>query len=159
MRWVIESPVGISYYESMLRAVAVGQRILLAMALGIISIDLQGNAAPTFGPALKNGEVNIAGLTEISGLATSRNNANVLWTHNDSGHPAVVYAIDTFGRLLGRYNVPGNVDTEDIAIGPGPVTNVSYLYVGDIGDNNSTRSNLKIYQIPEPAVYARQYAN
>jgi hypothetical protein len=159
MRWVIESPVGISYYWSMLRAVAVGQRVLLAMALGIISSDLQGNAAPTFGPALTNGEVNIAGLTEISGVAASRNNANVLWTHNDSGHPAVVYAIDTFGRLLGKFNLPGNTDNEDIAIGPGPVTNVSYLYVGDTGDNTSSRSNIRIYQIPEPVVYGRQFTN
>ena len=91
MRWVIESPVRISYYESMLRAVAVGQRILLAMALGLISSDLPGNAAPIFGPVLTNGEVSIAGLTEVSGVAASRNNANVLWAPNDSGHPAVVH--------------------------------------------------------------------
>jgi hypothetical protein len=142
----------------MLRAAA-GQRVLLAMALGVISSESRGNAAPTFGPALTNGEVNIAGLTEASGVAASRNNANVLWTHNDSGNPAVIYAIDTFGRLLGKYNLPGNVDNEDIAIGPGPVTNVSYIYVGDIGDNTATRANIKIYQIPEPAVYGRQYTN
>jgi hypothetical protein len=143
----------------MLRAVAVGQRILLAMALGLISSALPGPAAPTFGPALTNGEVSIAGLTEVSGVAASRNNANVLWTHNDSGHPAVVYAIDTFGRLLGKFNLAGNTDNEDIAVGPGPVTNVSYLYVGDIGDNASSRSNIRIYQIPEPVVYGRQFTN
>lgn len=129
------------------------------MALGLISSDLQGNAAPTYGSALTNGEVNIAGLTEVSGVAASRNNANVLWTHNDSGHPAVVYAIDTFGRLLGKFNLAGNTDNEDIAVGPGPVTNVSYLYVGDIGDNTSSRSNIRIYQIPEPVVYGRQFTN
>jgi hypothetical protein len=138
---------------------AVGGRVLVTMAFAVFMSDVQGNAAPTFGAALTNGEVNIAGLTEASGVAASRNNSNVLWTHNDSGHPAVVYAIDTFGRSLGIYNVPGNVDTEDIAIGPGPVTNVSYIYVGDIGDNTATRANIKIYQIPEPAVYARQFSN
>src|SRR5206468_1902068 len=47
----------------------------------------------------------------------------------------------------------------DIAIGPGPVTNVLYLYIGDIGDNGLTRAHIKIYQIPEPAVYAQQYTN
>jgi hypothetical protein len=118
-----------------------------------------GSAAPTFGPAMTNGQVNIAGLTEVSGVAASRNNANVLWTHNDSGHPAVAYAIDTFGRLLGKFNLAGNTDNEDIAIGPGPVTNVSYLYVGDIGDNTFSRSNIRIYQIPEPVVYGRQFTN
>src|SRR6266516_3617698 len=118
----------------MFRAVAVGRRVLLVIALGVISIELRGDAAPTFGGALTNGEVNIVGLTETSGVVASRNNANVLWTENDSGHPAVAHAIDTFGRLLGKYNLPGNTDNEDIAIGPGPVTNVSYLYVADIGD-------------------------
>lgn len=147
------------YYTLMLCAVAVGRRVVLAIALAVMTKGMSGRAAPTFGTALTNGVVNIAGLTEASGVAASRNNANVLWTHNDSGHPALVYAIDTFGRLLATYSLPGNTDNEDIAIGPGPVTNVSYLYVADIGDNNSSRSNIKIYQIPEPAVYARQFTN
>src|SRR5437588_4962467 len=92
-------------------------------------------ASPSFANAVTNGTVNIAGLTEASGVAASRNNANVLWTHNDSGHPAEVFAIDTQGRLLGTYSIPGNTDNEDISIGPGPVSNVLYLYIGDIGDN------------------------
>jgi len=117
-------------------------------------------AGPTFANAVTNGTVDIAGLTEASGVVASHNNGNVLWTHNDSGHPAQVFAVDTQGRLLGTYAIPGNTDNEDIAIGPGPVPNVSYLYVGDIGDNSSTRTNgIKIYQIPEPFVYERQYTN
>ena len=116
-------------------------------------------AAPTFASGVTNGIVAISGLSEASGVAASRNDADVLWTHNDSGHPAVVFAIDTQGRLLGTYSIPGNTDNEDIAIGPGPVTNVSYLYIGDIGDNSAARANIKIYQIPEPAIYARQFTN
>jgi len=118
-----------------------------------------GYASPTFASGVTNGIVSISGLSEASGVAASRNNANVLWTHNDSGHPAVVLAIDTQGRLLGTYTLPGNTDNEDIAIGPGPVAGVSYLYVGDIGDNSAARSSIKIYQIPEPMIYARQYTN
>src|ERR1019366_8094022 len=57
------------------------------------------------------------------------------------------------GRNLGTYALPGNTDNEDIGIGPGPVTNVSYLYVTDIGDNNAVRTSIAIYQTPEPAVY------
>src|SRR5262245_14822208 len=110
-------------------------------------------ASPTFASAVTNGTVNIAGLAEASGVQSSRNNANVLWTHNDSGHPAQVFAIDTQGRLLGTYTTPGNTDTEDIAMGPGPVTNVIYLYLGDIGDNSAARANIKVYQMPEPAIY------
>ena len=97
---------------------------------------------------MTNGTVNIAGLTEASGVAASRNNLGVLWTENDSGNPAVAYAMDSQGRLLGTYALPGNTDNEDIGIGPGPVPNVSYLYVTDIGDNNDNRAGIKIYQAP-----------
>lgn len=103
--------------------------------------------------------VNIPLLTEASGIAASRNNPGVLWTENDSGNAAVVYAIDAQGHLLGTYALPGNTDNEDIGIGPGPVTNVSYLYVTDIGDNNANRPNVQIYQMPEPAVYFWQTNN
>src|SRR5947208_8362886 len=98
----------------------------------------QARANPTFANAVTNGTVNISGLTEASGVAASRNNLNVLWTHNDSGHPADVFALDTQGRLLGTYAIPGNTDNEDIGVGPGPIANVLYLYVADIGDNAAT---------------------
>ena len=116
-------------------------------------------SAPTFTNAVTNGIVNIPLLKEASGVAASRNNPGVLWTENDSGNAAVVYAIDSQGRNLGTYTLPGNTDNEDIGIGPGPVTNVSYLYVTDIGDNNSDRANIEIYQAPEPAVYLWQTNN
>jgi hypothetical protein len=67
--------------------------------------------------------------------------------------------LDTQGRLLGTYATPANTDCEDIGIGPGPVTNVLYLYVGDIGDNSAGRANIRVYQIPSPAVYPRQYVS
>ncbi len=132
------------------------------IALGLVAfalIPLQSFATPAFANAVTNGTVNIAGLSEASGIAASRNNAGVLWTHNDSGNPAVVFAMDTQGRLLGTYTIPGNTDNEDIAVGPGPVTNVLYLYVGDIGDNGLSRANIKVYQIPEPAIYSRDHTN
>ena len=128
--------------------------LFLTFALPQISFS-----APAFAKAVTNGIVNISNLTEASGVAASRNNPGVLWTENDSGNAAVVYAIDSQGRNLGTYTLPGNTDNEDIGIGPGPVTNVSYLYVTDIGDNNSDRANIAIYQTPEPAVYFWQTNN
>lgn len=117
------------------------------------------SAAPTFGGPVTNGIVNISKLTEASGIAASHVNPGVLWTENDSGNAAVVYALDSQGRNLGTYALPDNVDNEDIGVGPGPVTNVSYLYVADIGDNNADRANIRLYQIPEPAVYFWQTNN
>ena len=130
--------------------------VILFLAL---AVSRHCSAAPTFAKAITNGIVNIPLLTEASGIAASRNNPGVLWTENDSGNAAVVYAIDSQGRNLGTYALPGNTDNEDIGIGPGPVTNVSYLYVTDIGDNNDNRASIAIYQTPEPAVYFWQTNN
>lgn len=134
-------------------------RPLLCVILGLVTDSMQ--AAPAFANGVSAGSVSIAALTECSGHVASRNNANVFWAHNDSGDSARLFALDTQGRLLGIYNLTGasHTDYEDIAIGPGPLPNISYLYVGDIGDNNENRSNIRVYQFPEPAVYARQYTN
>lgn len=109
--------------------------------------------APAFASGVTNGTVNITALDEASGVAASRNNPGVLWSENDSGNSAVVYALSPQGRLLGTYVLPGNTDNEDVGMGPGPIGGISYLYVADIGDNSSTRSSIALYQIPEPAVY------
>lgn len=123
--------------------------------------SLRSPASPTFAAGVSQGSVLVSGLTECSGIIASRNNANVLWVHNDSGNSARLFALDPQGRRLGTYTLTGatHIDYEDIAIGPGPLPNVSYLYVGDIGDNGASRSNIRVYQIPEPAVHARQYTN
>ncbi len=127
----------------------------------LLSITTGVSAAPAFSSGTSTGNASFSALDECSGMVASRNNAGVLWIHNDSGDPARIFAINTQGRYLGTYSLPGatHVDYEDISIGPGPLTNVSYLYVGDIGDNNESRGNIRIYQIPEPAVYARQHTN
>jgi hypothetical protein len=135
-------------------------RAILWLILGFM-LPLAIHADPTFTSGTSQGTISIAGLIESSGIAASRNNDSVLWTHNDSGDTARIFAVDTQGRLLGIYTLPGaaNVDYEDIAMGPGPVANVLYIYIGDIGDNAESRANIKIYQIPEPAVYQQQYLN
>jgi len=90
-------------------------------------------------------------LDESSGLAASRANPGVVWTHNDSG-PPLVYAFDTGGRARGVWRVAGArlYDWEDIALGPGPEAGRSYLYVADIGDNRRGRGEVTIYRFPEP---------
>lgn len=91
-------------------------------------------------------------LLEISGVAASRVNPGVLYIHNDSGNSAQVYLTDANGNNRGTLNFTtiGNRDWEDIAVGPGPVAGKSYLYIGDIGDNDSKYSSVFIYRIPEP---------
>ena len=91
---------------------------------------------------------------ESSGLAASRLNPGLLWTHNDSGDGPNLYAFDAEGRRRGVWRVSGAraVDWEDMAAGPGPEPGRHYLYVGDIGDNRRARAHVSVYRVPEPQV-------
>ena len=92
-------------------------------------------------------------LDEVSGVVASRVHQPNLWVHNDSGGEPAVTLIAPDGASLGTYTLDGatNVDWEDIAIGPGPQPDTSYLYVADIGDNASARDPVVVYRVPEPA--------
>jgi hypothetical protein len=97
-------------------------------------------------------------IVEASGIAASRTNPNVIYTHNDSGGEPEIFAIQTTnGHRLATYRLEGadTNDWEDIAVGPGPEPGVSYIYVGDIGDNGGNRENINVYRVREPAVPTR----
>ncbi|WP_342375194.1 fibronectin type III domain-containing protein [Myxococcus stipitatus] len=120
---------------------------------------------PTFGAPVNLTPHNVTVLTDASGLAASRQQANVVWTHNDrcgaSGGTCVehVYALSTVdGHYLGTYVLSNNLnlDWEDMAMGPGPVSGVDYLYVGRIGDNNGNPAVKEIVRFPEPTASATQ---
>jgi hypothetical protein len=104
--------------------------------------------------ASTTGTVASDAIDEASGIAASRRVDGVWWVHNDSGDTARVFAIDGTGATLGEYALSGAtaVDWEDIAAGPGPTAGVSYLYVGDIGDNTQSRASVQVYRVPEPLV-------
>ena len=112
---------------------------------------LQKYGQPVTLATIKNQSV-----TESSGLVASRTTPGAYWTHNDSGDGPFIYALDTHGDSLGVFRVTGAQarDWEDIAIGPGPQLNQSYLYVGDIGDNDELRSEIAVYRVLEPALAA-----
>ena len=108
-------------------------------------------ACETFGQGIALGVVSIGGLQEASGIAASRRNPGVLWVHND-GASGAVHAVGMNGARLATFFLGRAVsDTEDIAVGPGPVAGLSYLYVGDIG-GNKPRRDVQILRIPEPVV-------
>ncbi len=92
-------------------------------------------------------------LEEASGLAASSRYPGCVWTHNDSGHPAELFLLDSTAKTIGTWRLTGirNRDWEDIAIGPGR-DSTRWLYVGDIGDNNSRYPVKIIYCLPEPSL-------
>jgi hypothetical protein len=116
-------------------------------------------------------------LSESSGLAVSRTQPGVLWSHNDSGDGPNLYAIDPSGRLLAIIPVANAVahDWEDMASGPCPASPLattsldgvaqtkdqeigqaisSCLYLADSGDNDRVREELTVYVVVEPLLAA-----
>jgi hypothetical protein len=89
-------------------------------------------------------------IPEASGLAVSRRTPGVLWSHNDSGHAAMLFALDASGNMRGRVRVPvATRDWEDVSAAPCPSGDC--LYIADIGDNSLSRRRIQIYRVPEPA--------
>lgn len=92
-------------------------------------------------------------ITESSGLAASRCQNGVLWTHNDAGSGPFIFAFSPEGKSLGTWRVTNgeNRDWEDIDIFKDE-SGKCFLYIGDIGDNKSGRSGYRIYRIAEPQI-------
>jgi len=121
-------------------------------------------------------------LAEVSGVVASKQYAGILWAHNDSGDAARIFAMRADGTVVmpveqrDRYEVaprlrwmpemgappwlsprtpwPGisildarNVDWEDITLYNGTI------YIGDVGNNGNTRTDLTVYAVPEPNPY------
>lgn len=133
--------------------------LLLFVSLGFFSASCSQKRSvkpdsDAFLPSQQLAELTEKKLEEVSGLAASVANPGYLWTHNDSGNPAVVYLVDEKLqiRLACRLKGVKNRDWEDIAVGPGPEDDKRYVYVADIGDNNAKHNFKIIYRFEEPTV-------
>jgi len=74
-----------------------------------------------------------------------------IYTFGDSGNPASIFKIDTVtGNVVQTIHVSnyGNTDWEDIT------DDATYLYIGDFGNNDGDRTDLKILKIAKA-----QFAN
>lgn len=116
----------------------------------------QARVAASFVTRQKLGTVQDRNLDEISGLVASRANANNIWVHEDSGNPNKIYLIDERGVTKATITLPdANRDWEDIAVGPGPQSNTTYIYLADFGDNGASNSKFYIYRFVEPSIAGR----
>ena len=91
-------------------------------------------------------------ITEASGIADSKANPGFLWVEEDSGNPADLILLGHDGSVGKTIPVSGaqNRDWEDLVLSAGPESGKSYLYIGDIGDNNSEYTSYDIYRMEEP---------
>jgi hypothetical protein len=114
---------------------------------GINSINNDNNVSTNTLTAIE-GNVSLIKITKLpntikgnSGLVFIDGN---LWTHNDNGNEAKLYKINTATGLIEKtVNISNatNVNWEAIT------SDNSYLYIGDFGNNNGNRKDLKIYKI------------
>ena len=127
---------------------------VFASILLAFSITPASQQAVRYRPPVNVAIIKDNSVTESSGLVASRSTPGAYWTHNDSGDGPFIYALNARGAPLGVFRVTGAQarDWEDISIGPGPDRNKSYLYIGDIGDNNEARSEIIVYRVAEPAL-------
>lgn len=95
-------------------------------------------------------------LKETSGISASGIFNDIYYIHNDSGDTSRFFAVTPKGNLVSTFYFqedkriqPRELDCEDIAVGKGPKTGKSYVYLGDIGDNFNVRPYVTIYRFEE----------
>lgn len=95
--------------------------------------------------AIDNKRVN-----ESSGLACSKQNKNILWTHNDSGHAPIIYAMSSKGKDRGTFYL-NDIDANDWEdMDAFEYQGEHYLLIADTGDNLRFRWDYQIVIIKEP---------
>jgi hypothetical protein len=116
---------------------------------------IAANAAVSqdYDPPKVLGSIQNPDVTESSGLAVSRCNPDVFWTHNDSGDSSFIFAFAADGKTLGTWSVSNakNADWEDIDSYK-DASGKCFLYIGEIGNNQGERPQQGVYRIPEPAI-------
>jgi hypothetical protein len=133
--------------------------MLMILAISCHSRTPTQNATYDFMPPKRLAELTHKKLSELSGLVASHKHPGLLWTHNDSGNGAEIFLVDTTLNLKLTCILPAyNRDWEDIAVGPGPDPSKSYVYVGDIGDNDAVYPLKYIYRFEEPDLNPKKIA-
>lgn len=134
----------------------------IALVLIVVTLFFAAYARHKHNQALPVGRLQDKQMDEISGIAASAINPDIFYVHNDSGDTSRFFAINAEGKLKATYYFKGMAgarfgvtDCEDIAVGPGPVKNKNYIYLGDIGDNGGNHKNIAIYRFNEPVLPAK----
>ena len=96
------------------------------------------------------GQLESDDLVEASGLARSQRSPELLWSMNDGGSKARLYAFDGSGFHRGRVRLDGitNEDWEDLS--SFTVDGTPYLLVADTGDNDARRDQVSLHVVLEP---------
>lgn len=109
--------------------------IIISILISSASLQAQNYVTPTLLTTLSEEVDETSGLVNLNGE---------IWTHNDSGGEAELYQINTStGEIIRTVEIldADNEDWEDITM------DETYVYIGDIGNNDGNRTDLRIYRI------------
>jgi PKD repeat protein len=123
-----------------------------ASASATLTVTPAAASCPVIEGVWSSGELGHAELDESSGLMISRGIPDLMWTHNDSGDSARLFAVGLDGRDRGVFTL-SNVtaeDWEDSALYTDRQTGETTLFIGDIGDNAQVREHITVLMVPEP---------
>ncbi len=132
--------------------------LVLALAgcafVGVLAVRAEPGDLVQYEKAELVGYLKISGLHESSGLAASRRDSNLLWSHNDSGDKPRLFAFAADGTELGECTITGAIarDWEDMA--SFERNGKPFLLIGDTGDNSRRRDAYTLYRVPELPVSA-----
>jgi sugar lactone lactonase YvrE len=121
----------------------------IALAI-LLPLPAASAASPVrYGPPKLLAVLKNRSIVESSGMAPSRRDTNLLWTHNDSGDRARLFAFDQAGKHVAQVRLPVKAaDWEDMA--SFTLDGKPYLLVADMGDNMRRRKRLSLHLIEEP---------
>lgn len=130
-------------------AKAVAAATVIVTSIGLVTLPPPLASASGSGSSVER-TLKDPAIVESSGLARSRYSKTRLWTHNDSGGGATIFAIAASGRTKARFELSGASHSDWEGMASAKRGKVSYLFVGDIGDNGSKRSNIYVHRVREP---------
>jgi len=126
-----------------------GLLAVLLVIVAVVAIGRRADAETTPIPQVPNKRVSVMTdprITESSGLAASAKYPGIVYTFNDSGHAARVYAVDiATGKTVGVTTLKDVTwkDAEAMAVYAGIV------FIGDVGSNFQDRTDRAIYAFRE----------
>jgi hypothetical protein len=96
-------------------------------------------------------------IVESSDLVASALHPGLVWTTNDSGDSARIFGVDAHGRTVAVLHLRGARARDWEALAPGRAADgTPLLWVGDIGDNESSWPSVRVYRIAEPSRLGNQ---